>query len=171
MTVSYLKCLMTVFLLALVGGCQYTYRPTVRSDFESDTVPKFSSNNDISLQNAQISPEDYVFGQIVTNRQECTNVVVATAKRELSNRGLRVVENSARVMKLSIVSFKQAGGGFEIAKQAELEVQTGDGYSAKYTGSSSSYGASVIQRQMDYALSECVVEMLKDPKIVAYLTK
>jgi hypothetical protein len=173
MTSNFAKCLLSVLLLALAGGCQYTYKPAVRESFDSDAVPKFSSSREISLQNAQMSNDTYVSGQLAMNLRECTDVVLATAKRELSNRGLRVVDNNSRVLKLRVVSVKMAsGGGFSgIQIAAELEAQAGNGYSVTYKGLTQSYMAGQVNHMADYALSNSVVEMLKDPKIVEYLTK
>jgi hypothetical protein len=176
MNINRIKCFSVVIFLAFVGACTHTYVPTVRSDFDSDAVPKFSSNQEVALHNAQASAEPVVFTQqgahsYVANYQECTNVVLTIAKRELANRGLRIVENNARQLKLSVQALNFDIGWVRLDSTVELQVETGSGYSAKYLGTNNSYMVGSMQNQLNAALSQAVVEMLKDPKIVEYLTQ
>jgi hypothetical protein len=176
MNLHFLKCWLTVLLLAFVGACTHTYTPTVRSDFETDAVPKFTANNEIALHNAQTSAEPVVFlrqgvHSYQANYQECTNVVMAIAKRELANRGMRVVENNARSLKFTVQTLEFSVGWVQLAATVALNIETGSGYTAKYLGTDNSYMVGSFQNQLDGALSQAVVEMLKDPKIVEYLTK
>ena len=56
-------------------------------------------------------------------------------------------------------------------KGALDEVETGGGYRSTYTGRNGSAMMANAERQIDGAMMRVVVEMLKDPAIVRYLTE
>jgi hypothetical protein len=177
MTLHHTKFLLAVMFLAFVGGCAHTFVPTVRDEFEPGTIPEFSSKNAITLQNGQPNAEAVTFMRAgvhyyLANRQECTDVAIAIVKREISKRGMQVVENNARSLKLSVVSVNSDVGYWTTDIVIRLTAQAGNGYSADFEGRcNSGVGIYGIHGATDVALSGAVAEMLKDPKIVEYLTK
>ena len=172
----FIRCFVVLVGAMVAVGCSHTYTPQILSDFDFDRVPAFSGkNNDVTVVNVQTSTEPVKFCQNgfhawYANLQECTGVVVDTAKRELGNRGLRVTDNAARSLKLTVTSMNFSIGWVELAANVQLEVQTGDGYAAKYTALGQSWMAGNVLHQTNAALSNAVVEMLRDKKIVSYLT-
>jgi hypothetical protein len=177
MTINYLKYFMAVMLLAYIGGCAHTFAPSVREEFEPGKIPDFSSKNEVTLQNVQTDSEPVTFMRAgvhyyLANRQECTDVAVAIVKREITKRGMQAVANNARNLKLSVVSMNTDMGMWSSDVVVHMTAQTGNGYTADFEGRGNTgptiYG---VHYGADVALSEAVVAMLKDPKIVEYLTK
>jgi hypothetical protein len=177
MNVSYLKYVLIVILAAYIGGCAHTFTPTVRDEFAPGTIPEFSSKNEVTLVNGQTNAEAVTFLRMgvhyyLANRQECSNVAVAVVKREITKRGMQVVDGNARTLKLSVVSLSSDTGGLTYDVVIRLSAHAGNGYSADYEGRCSG-GVSGYQAHFaaDVALNESVIAMLKDPKIQDYLTK
>jgi hypothetical protein len=181
-----LRHLSVAILLTFLSACgKGTYTPNITSDFNDAGIPKFTSNNEVVLLAGQAAAEPLFFWREggykshYTDLQSCTNVVVATTKRELSKRGMRMTEKGERTLKMTVTNIESYGtpflanGGASFDTSVELDVQAGNGYSKKYFSKFQSWVAITVDPsfQFDAALGIAVADMLSDPKIVEYLTK
>ena len=170
------KWFLALILLAYLGGCAHTFVPTERDPFGPGTITtEFTSNNAISLQNNQPNAEAVTFFRsgmhyYLANRQECTQTAVAITKREITKRGMQVVENSPRSVKLSVVSLSTDMGYWSYDVVVHFVATAGNGYTNTYEGKGNGYVGGP-HKAADVALSDAVAKMLSDPKIVEYLTK
>lgn len=163
-----------IVLLATLAACARHFVPDPDVPFE--TIPAFTSSNGVLLQNAQSSAEPYPLvlssrGRYYANRKEWTDVAIQIAARELTHRGMSLDDKSSRTLKLSIESVVTETGTAMIETRIEMKMETGSGYSATYVGRNSSALVSMYERQVSGALMRVVAEMLKDPQVVAYLTR
>jgi hypothetical protein len=181
MTTQYLKYLVGMILLVSLGGCGaaliHNFVPTERDPFEAGTILEFSSRNEVALQNGQESAENISYLERgahswFANRQQCTTVAIAIVRREISKRGMQVVERSPRTMTLSVESMRVDRGFASSQVVVKLSAKAGNSYSAEYEGTGNT-GPTLyaVDRAADVALSDSVAKMLGDPKIVEYLTK
>jgi hypothetical protein len=176
MITRYLRGFVGVVLMAYLGGCAVHYTPNLTNEFNSEGIAAFNTKNSVVLENGQESEESYRFISFESNLRECTEVVIATLRRELGRRDMSVVESHARSLKVSVVSMRVISHWRTREVRAEVEVRTGGGYAAKYEGAytlepSGPIYVMTVGRQLDLGLSAAVTEILKDPKIVEYLTK
>jgi hypothetical protein len=175
MNVHFIKHLLVIILLAYAGGCAHTFVPSMGEDFEPGTIPEFESKNAVKLVNVQTDTESVTFlrsmwDYYLANRQECSDVAIAIVKRELSKRGMQILDNGAKSLKLSVETVDSSGAGYwEVF--VRLRVEAGNGYIAEYEGTSDAWTPYTATGAADGALSDSVVNMLKDPKIIEYLTK
>jgi hypothetical protein len=170
------KWFLALILLAYVGGCAHTFVPTERDPFEPGAITtEFTSKNAVSLQNNQPTSEAVTFFRsgmhyYLADRQECTQVASAIMKREITKRGMQVVENNPRSVKLSVISLNTNMGYWSYDIVVHITATTGDGYTNDYEGGGNGYMGGP-HKAADVALSDAVAKVLSDPKIVAYLTK
>jgi hypothetical protein len=156
----------------ILGSCALTpYTPT--TDRPMEPIIEFTTTNSLSLINGQ-DPKaeiDLISRRVVANLRAWTDTAIKITARELKKRRARVAPGEKRSLRLIVTHARDADGfltkGFEI----DMLVQTGDGYVRTYTGRNSSALVAVIKRQIDGAMMRVVAEMLKDPKIISYLTK
>ncbi|HEX5054513.1 MAG TPA: hypothetical protein VFZ65_22225 [Planctomycetota bacterium] len=153
----------------LLGACGAT-RYTPNADRPFEPIPEFTSTNQVTLRNAEPSTEEVDTGHWLVDRNAWTKVAIEIAARELKQRGMTVVDGAPKVLDMAIVTCTTESGWVKITTQVVMRVKTGDGYEATYTGVNSSAMAANVRRQVDGAMMRVVVEMLKDPKIVAWLT-
>ena len=162
----------------LLFGCSHHHVPNpYRYQISLDN--DFSSTSSISLMNVQTSTEDVLFAangphKFYANYQRWTETAIALTQQELVKRGMKVEEHATKTLKLSIDSAKvtdSVSGMFYC--DTTLGVETGDGYARKYLGQSSNFGITfhIIYATADNSVTSAVAEMLKDPKIINYLTK
>lgn len=161
---------LTVSFCLFFGACgAVSYTPKPDRPFEA--IPEFKSSHQVTLMNAQPSTEEVAGGHWLVNRNAWTEVAVAITQRELTARGMTVTAGAPKVLKLSVDSANTASGWVKISSEIVMNVETGGGYKATYTGRNSSAMAANLERQIDGAMMRVVVEMLKDPAIVKYLTE
>ena len=105
------------------------------------------------------------------NLNAWTGVAIDIAARELAKRGMQIAKKDApKTLTLSVQSAQSKAGWGNVGSKIVMRAETSDGYTATYTGHNSSGFAAILDRQIDGAMMRVVVEMLKDPKIVAFIT-
>ncbi len=145
------------------------YTPSPNHRFEP--IPEFTSQHSLSIVNAQESTNEINIGDILANRKAWTGVAIQITERELKARGIRIDPGASRSLRLAITAGRHSVGMVSSETQIDMRVETGDGYSATYTGKNGSVLVYMPYRRMDGLMMRVVVEMLKDPKIVRYLTQ
>ena len=166
-----------IFIIAislLLAGCGFTHHYTPRpTTYDFPPIPEFESSNDVTLVNTQDSIAPVFFGNAgighewYGNLKEWTDVAISIANREISNRGVNIHEGSAKRLELSIVSIKSTTGGWGFRCYVDLKVTTSDGYERVFQGQGPS---ALINKAADAGVMYAVAEMLKDRKIVEFLT-
>ena len=162
---------LTVILFVFVGCNHLSHYVPDPSSFKLEPIKEFTSQNAVSIVNAQTSSEDVLwFGSAAyANYQAWTDSAIEIARRELSARGMDVTENADRLLKLSVVQVKGIMGVWRARCWIDLLVETGNGYKKTYRGDSLSSASHLWAA--DGALMQCVAEMLRDEIVVEYLTK
>jgi len=157
--------------MALLGGC-VTYTPSISVPLEP--IPEFTSQKTVGLINGQPSREKVsIKGTFHADLNEWTGLAIRIANRELTKRGMIVKTDSGapKNLALAIVSANTEVGWVKIESEVVMQVTTSDGYCATFRGKDESYMAGNIRTEMDTCMMRVVAEMLKDPRIVAFLTK
>lgn len=157
-------------LAGCAGMRAVNYVPS--ADFPMEPIPEFTSSRSVSLVNAGDETALDLPARWWATRHQWTEVSIAIARRELGKRGLVLDGPQPRVLKLAFQSVETSVGFADVSSRAVLHVETGDGYAATYVGDNRAFGVgSDYERQMNGIMMRTVKEMLKDPKIVAYLTR
>ena len=182
-----LRMILMGFSLLYFSGCAFYYQPRVIRPIEE--IQEFSSNNSVTLINGQPSTEQVFFvsgGQVnlskpYANLRTWTDTTINIAERELTKRGLHVLEEAPKSLTMSIESAKTDVGWVVVTSQIAMLVETSDGYSATYIGKDKSsyyfhllyypvFGDTFL-RGLNTALMRVAVAMLNDPQIIAFLSK
>jgi uncharacterized lipoprotein YajG len=166
-----------IFVLAgiyvLLSGCAHHYDPK-STTFTLDAIHEFTSSHTITLVNANTSDEKILYAtnmghKFYGNPKNWTEAAMAITSRELSSRGMKVSEGANKSLKMTVESMKGTFGAFVIRCEMDLKVETGDGYVKTYRGDNRS--PATLYRAVDGAVMRSVTQMLRDEKIIAYLTK
>jgi len=161
----------------LAYGCTHHHVPDPYH-YEISLANDFSSTSSISLENVQTSTEDVLFAtmgphKFFANLQRWTESAITLTRQELAKRGMKVEENAAKILKLSINSVKTTPYTWVFRCETTLKVETGDGYTRTYLGQSdiSAWVYHIAYVTADNSVTQAVSEMLEDPQITNYLTK
>jgi hypothetical protein len=162
-----------LLVLLLTVGCTHYYVPDADT-FRLDDIHEFSSKNAITLENAQDATKEVLFASTMghdnfANLSAWTATAIEITQRELSMRGMHVADNQSKKLKLSVNTVKGSFRPLSMRVILTLSAETGDGYVGTYTGNNQS--PANINRAADGAVMRAVAEMLRDSKIVDFLTK
>jgi len=162
-----------LLILLAASGCTHHYVPEPDT-FRLDAINEFSSTNSIWLENAQTDSEDVIFAtsmghKFYGNLKEWTETAITITQRELTKRGMTVIANSEKRLKLSVNSIQGTFGFAVVRVQLTLKAETGNGYVNTYIGDNRS--PATVYRAADGAVMRAVAEMLRDGNLVDYLTK
>ncbi|KAB0670076.1 hypothetical protein F6V30_07885 [Oryzomonas sagensis] len=166
-----------IFTIISMSGCvsNYYMHPDAGTELEGYVVPIFQ-NRKVTLINMQSFNDNIVIlrraGSVgYANPKEFTDTVIAITGRELIKHGLDVSQNASKVIKIS-VDYIATDLGWNIESKVIMSVETGDGYTSKYTGidSKTSWGPRGASDQYSVVLMRAVGEMLSDKKIINYLS-
>ena len=139
-----------VLVCALIlGSCTFKYTP--KPDRPMEPIIEFTSQHSLSIVNDQASTEEISVNGMIVNLKAWTDVAIQIAQRELKARGIRFDTGARRSLRLSVMEVRRTTGWVWIESQIDMQVETGGGYSAKYTGKNSSAMVANVQRQADDA--------------------
>jgi uncharacterized lipoprotein YajG len=159
----------TIVLALALGGCASPYTPS--PDRPLEPITEFTSQQMLSIVNAQESTADVTSGPFVANRRAWTDVAIQIAERELKARGVRIAPSAQRSLRLAVTDFRYNVGFVTLETSIDMRVDTGGGYTATYSGKNSAVMAANPRQLVDGAMMRVVAEMLKDPNVVRYLTQ
>lgn len=164
-------CISVFIILLLLGGCSYHVTPDT-SNFELGSIPEFSTPNAISIVNSQSSANDVMFytsggHKWYGNYQRWTDTAIEITRRKLSERGMNVVNDAHKSLKLSIDTVKITNGIWVMRCEITLKVETNEGYVKTYLGDKRS--PNNIHKAVTGAVMYAVAEMLRDENIISYL--
>ena len=176
----FLRLVLLVAIGIAASGCVRSFHYTPKPDRNFESILEFSSSNAVTLKNVQPSTTETIYAEHNTaifyaNLNAWTDVAIEITRRELEKRGMNVVATpgqatSQKVLKLSVDDADKIVTFATLESTIKLQVETGDGYSAVYVGRNK-YGVICSHyNQVDGAMMRSVVLMLRDPRIVAYIT-
>ena len=154
----------------VLGGCSAPYTPT--TDRPMELITEFTTQNSLSIVNAQESTAANDIGRnIIANFREWTGVAVKITEREVTKRGARIESGAPRSLSLAVTQVRFPSSFATLSTEIDLRVETGHGYTRTYTGKNKSVLVAAVNRQIDGAMMRVVAEMLRDPRIISYLTE
>jgi hypothetical protein len=165
------RLLLLLIALLLLAGCSHHYIPrTTTFDFEE--IDEFLSNSTVSLINDQPFSDDVLFLSRGTHDyyadfKAWTEKAIAITQREITSRGMKVVEDAPKFLKLSVMTAEGTTGMWQVYCETSLRVETGDGYVNEYVAKAGSPAS--LQRAVDGAVMRVVAAMLRDRNIIRYL--
>ena len=163
----------TLVMLFALGACTHHYAPNA-STFKFDPITEFSTNNFVSLVNSHTSADDVLYLAFAGhkhygNYQQWTDTASEIARRELSKRGMTIVDSTQKSVNMSVETVNITVGMWAARCELTLKVATGEGYAKTYLGDNRS--PATVNRAIDGAVMRAVAEMLRDQEIIAYLKK
>ena len=163
--------LILVTALFVLNGCTHHHVPEADT-YDFDAIPEFTSSNSVSLVNVQ-SSDEVLFATNMGHKwygdlQQWTDVAIEITERELSLRGMKITGNAPRTLEMAITSASTTTGGWGFSSHVTLQVVTGDGYKRIIIGDGPS---PMLNRAADAGIMRAVAAMLKDEKILQYLTE
>lgn len=166
-----------ILIILALTGCSLNYyiHPEPTAEMEGFAIPMLPPQK-VTLINTQSYNDNIIIvkraGHVgYANPKEFTDVAIAITSRELKKRGIKVIPNAQKTLKMSI-DYIASDLVWNIESKVVMGVETGDGFTAKFTGidSRTSWGVRTALSQYDTVLVRAVGEMLSDKKIIEYLS-
>jgi hypothetical protein len=164
-----------ILLLAISSGCAVTTVPKVEP-IEAGVLSPIQGKGTIALVNNQqdTTVREFGragFGKLQGDLHTWTETAVQLLGTEMEKAGLKVQSGGEKSIKISVIDVQLGVSGIDfvaaLAKgTVRIKVETGDGYSKEYEGEKN---ALAPPNSCEKALTEAVVNMLKDGRIVEYL--
>jgi hypothetical protein len=164
-------------LLAFSTGCSMHHVPKP-DPIEAGAIPQIQGKGTISLINAQ---EDKAvrdlgragFGTLQGDLYTWTEAAVTQLGEEVKKAGLKVQSGGEKSIKVTVVEVKLGVSGIDfvaaVAKgTVRIKVEAGDGYVKEYIGEKN---AITPPSSCEKAMTEAVMNILKDGQIVSYLSQ
>lgn len=171
------KMAVVTIVLAMVCGCAMTHVPKA-PPIAKGAIPEIQGKGTISLVNVQ---EDKTvkdlgragFGTLKGDLYSWTEEAIVLLGTEMEKAGLTVQPDGDKSIKVSVVDVKLGVSGIDfVASVAKgnvlIKAETGDGYVNEYSGQKN---AMRPPSACDKALTEAVMNILKDERIVTYLSQ
>jgi hypothetical protein len=166
-----------LLVLSMSFGCAMSHIPKAEP-VDTGTVPQIQGKGVISIVNVQSDKSVRELGRAGYGKLQgdlftWTDAAVQLLGTEMQKAGLSVQANGEKSIKIAVLDVKLGVSGIDfvaaLAKgNVTIKVETGDGYTKEYTGEKN---AIQPPNACEKALTEAVVNMLKDGKIVEYLGK
>jgi len=166
-----------ILALAMSFGCAISHIPKAEP-VDAGAVPQIQGKGAIAIVNAQ--PDKSIrefgragYGKLQGDLYTWTDSAVQLLGTEMQKAGLKVQATGEKSIKITVLDVKLGVSGIDfvaaIAKgTVTIKVETGDGYTKEYVGEKN---AIQPPNACEKALTEAVVNMLKDGHVVAYLKK
>lgn len=170
-----IKMLSSCMLLLAIVGCASTYVPKPGA-IEPGIMPETGANKTLTLVNAQPSSEIIRIGSagmgrsLDGNLQQWTDKAIELTAKILKKNGIRVIDDSTKVLKLAIsrAHFDSAAGGWGFQCTVNLNVETGERQLIEFVGQRKDWK---YVGSCNKAFTEAVSVMLSDEKIQTYISQ
>lgn len=168
--------LMVILIATVLFGCGRTNMVVAkRYPVDQKMIPEFTSDNGITLINAQKDQSAFLMGKqfdhkFVANLHQYTEIAIETLEGELKNKNIPVEPNAEKKLRIAVtkVHFEERWlKGFLC--DAFIEINTDDGYTAEIDGHDTN--AWILLPCIYGALNHAVVAVLNDDKVIEYLKR
>lgn len=161
---------MVMFFLA---GCGVI--PYVPAEYElrEGLIQPFTVNGNVTVSNVQESADQaivysYMGTKLASDYQAITQIMVDQTKKEIAKNANSVSENHLKTVDLTVTYLKSTYIAFYWKSELQFTATLGNGLSIEKTVN---HGSGVVQQDLDGCIAESVMELLNDPKVVAYLSE
>ena len=134
-------------------------------------VPALSGDKPIKITNAQNDTKEVLLGSNGAHKfygdfHQFTDIAIETIKTELGKRSIPIREDAQKELNISVTKVQFETGFATFSCDAEIVVNTGDGYTVRADGHD---GGMVLWVTLNGAVNHAVVAALNDDSIVTYL--
>ncbi|MFC1884377.1 hypothetical protein ACFL2O_06390 [Thermodesulfobacteriota bacterium] len=160
-------------LMIFFAGCTHYYVPK-QYPVNAEAVPEIRGGGSLAIINGYESPYLMLIGMQGAHKwmgdmQQWTGTAAGLLKAELEKRKFRIIDGAPKTVKLKVVRAQIYWGFAAIRCILSLKAETGDGNTFEYEGNNAS--GWTLYRACDGAVTKAVTDLMKDPKIIAYLTE
>jgi len=173
-----LKLFMLFIFLSLTTGCiSHHYDPTGYISIDPETLPDVTIKNSVTLINNQDSDEEiYIYGvgahSWYANLHLWTDEVIMSLSQAIASRGGKVVENSDKVIKVSVAKVNVDSNMWGSSTfYVVIEYETGNHIQKKITGSQYAQNLFYSTWPLDTATEQAIRDLLADKEIINYLNE
>ncbi|HYC55816.1 MAG TPA: hypothetical protein VEL28_12855 [Candidatus Binatia bacterium] len=136
--------------------------------FPSDEIANFAPGTSVSVSNSYTAPNRVEIGQrAYCDLAHFTDTSVKMVQRELSKKGLSVIQAGGRTMRLRMTYPTLVIGAWSMRARVRLEAELGNGETIAVDGESKTGGNAM--RAFNGAILRAVTALLQEPRIAAYL--
>ena len=165
-----------VVLGLLTCGCtikhDYQWREYAIAPDRVSAPSTLGGGTTVSIVNAQPNAEPKMLGHLGAHQyygslSQLTDAVVTQLSQELRSRNVTVNENAPKKLQVAVLNTKYTLGSWMLRVEMDLHVEAGDGYARTISVSNRTPGT--VDGGLNGAVALGVIEILNDPKVIAYL--
>jgi hypothetical protein len=168
-----LKIVATLLITAELAGCGT--RPFTPQEYPLDAglVPKLTLNGSVQVSNSQPSTTEaivYSYGgsQLASNYKDITQLMVAQTKKELAKNGKLTSSAKSKTIDLKVTHLLSRYIAFYWKSEITYTVNLGGSGTIEKT---STHGSGSVIQDLNGCIAEAVMDLLNDPKVIAYLAE
>ncbi|PIP38807.1 MAG: hypothetical protein COX19_10645 [Desulfobacterales bacterium CG23_combo_of_CG06-09_8_20_14_all_51_8] len=174
-----IKFLFLFVLISLCVACSIKrhYDPTNQVSIDPESLPNVTISSPVTLINSQDSNEETLLWTVMSvnefygNLHLWTEETIRALTQAIELKGGKVVENSDKVIKVSVVEISVDINMWTSTQTAYVTViyETGNNIRKKIIGSQTAWAVGVQYWVLDNAIEYTITDLLKDEEIINYL--
>ncbi|MEA2069460.1 MAG: hypothetical protein U9P12_09695 [Verrucomicrobiota bacterium] len=154
-------------------GCMKMRTDTKAPVLEADSVPKLYMKQSLVVRNAakdvdQEEIGDWIGWTVYGDLHDYTDSAVEATIDILKKQGIKIGDGG-KVLDLCVTDALSEQGAWKFRATVTMTVKTGSGLSKKYIGEKGHGNGYSTSSAMEMAMGQCVMKMLNDEEIIAYL--
>lgn len=168
-----MKKIVLLLLFALLGGCGTVHYVPEHYVIDQGRIPKFDLKGNVTVVNAQSDQSKQVFFNSsmdwVGDYKTITEHLVTQLRQEIAKNAKNVGSGESKTLSVKVDSLHAAHHLFTFSATMREEVSMGDGEQTQINVRNSSPGT--MWRTLNGAIALGVIDILKDPKVIKYLSQ
>jgi hypothetical protein len=168
-----LRIVTTLVAAAALAGCGT--RPYMPQEYPlgDGLVPKLTVNGPVQVGNAQSSTSEaivYSFGgtSLASNYKDITQLMVEQTKKEIAKNGKPSLSGKVKAIDLKVTYLLSSYVAFYWKSEIKYTATLGTLGTIEKT---STHGSGSVIQDLNGCVAEAVMDLLNDPKVVAYLSE
>ncbi len=168
-----LRIVATLFAAAALAGCGT--KPYLPQEYplRDGLIPKLTVNGDVKVSNSQASTTEaivYSYGgsQLASNYKDITQLMVEQTKKEIAKNGKLSSSGKAKTLDLKVTYLQSNYVAFYWKSEIKYSVTLGASGTLDKTVT---HGSGNLFQDLNGCIAEAVMNLLNDPKVIAYLAE
>lgn len=168
-----LKAICTLAVTAALAGCGTTQYLPQEYPLRDGLIPKLTVNGSVQVSNAQPSTTEaivysYAGTQLASNYKSITQLMVEQTKKEIAKNGTSSSTGKPKSIGLKVTYLQSNYAFFYWKSEIKYSVTLG---SSKTIEKTVTHGSGVLIQDLNGCIAEAVINLLNDPKVIAYLAE
>lgn len=165
--------LLIAFSAALFSGCGTTRFVPQEYPLRDGLIPKLTLNGKPAVSNAQPSTDEaivysYMGTKLASNYKEITQLMVDQTRKEIAKAGGKAADGKPKTIEIKVTYLKSTYIAFYWRSQLNYTAILGGTTTIEKTVK---HGSGILIQDLNGCVAESVMDLLNDPRVIAYLAE